>query len=164
VSSQTPFSQGEIDAVLAAFPNLAAERWQLQSHPTEHYNCIGWAAGVVHQWWWPEPVPKPTRYWPPGVPEVRTRAAFIGAFATLNYIPCANPLAENDVEKVALYELNGLPTHMARQLADGTWTSKLGSQHDLTHATPFGVSGNHYGQPCLFLARVSTGTVPAFPP
>jgi hypothetical protein len=37
-------------------------------------------------------------------------------------------------EKIALYaDKNGLPSHAARQLPSGTWTSKLGPMEDIEH-------------------------------
>lgn len=40
-----------------------------------------------------------------------------------------------DLKKIALYAsvVDGQPTHAARQLATGAWTSKLGEELDLTH-------------------------------
>ena len=35
---------------------------------------------------------------------------------------------------VAIYQSGGLPTHAARQLSDGNWTSKLGPNIDITHS------------------------------
>ena len=43
--------------------------------------------------------------------------------------------------RIALYCLDGRPTHAARQLPDGKWTSKLGNGPVVTHNTPHGVEG-----------------------
>ena len=51
------------------------------------------------------------------------------------------------LEKVALFvhPTKG-PTHMARQLLDGTWASKVGVQGwDIIHESVHGVEGDIYG-------------------
>jgi len=55
-------------------------------------------------------------------------------------------------EKVAIYALDGEPTHAARQLSDGTWTSKLGKDIDITH-TLRALEGSTYGQVAAYLKR-----------
>jgi hypothetical protein len=65
---------------------------------------------------------------------------------------CDSSDLEPGLEKVAIYLANGLPTHAARQLADGAWTSKCGRLEDIRH-TLDGVAGDVYGQPAVFLAR-----------
>lgn len=48
---------------------------------------------------------------------------------------------------------DGSPTHAARQLPDGTWTSKLGKDVDISHDSLDGLSGDRYGTPALILRR-----------
>jgi hypothetical protein len=76
------------------------------------------------------------------------------AFKWLGYIRCSNSRIEWGFEKVALYADGNSPTHMARQLSDGTWTSKCGGAEDITHFTLDALeSPGHYGFPLLFLKR-----------
>jgi len=45
--------------------------------------------------------------------------------------------------------------HMARQLADGTWTSKCGGNEDITHFTLDALeSYGPYGCPVLYMRRL----------
>jgi hypothetical protein len=61
-------------------------------------------------------------------------AAFVAAFTVLAYAPCENATLEVGYEKVAFFaNLDNTPTHGARQLADGIWTSKLGRSEDIEH-------------------------------
>jgi|GEM_PF-3681614 len=54
------------------------------------------------------------------------------AFATLGYEVCDNVELEPGFEKIALYAgADGIPTHAARQLQAGPWTSKLGRMEDI---------------------------------
>jgi hypothetical protein len=70
------------------------------------------------------PTPQGAYPWPEGVPRAVTVEAFLAAFATLNYQACETADPETGVEKLAIYCLAGKPTHAARQLPDGRWTSK----------------------------------------
>jgi hypothetical protein len=65
-----------------------------------------------------------------------TVTAFEAAFALLGYSRCESGGREAGVEKIAIYTLNGKPTHAARQLQDGFWASKLGREEDVEHSTP----------------------------
>jgi hypothetical protein len=75
-----------------------------------------------------------------------TVESFLSAFATKGYHPCNSVELERNFEKVALYCKGDKPKHMARQLEDGTWTSKLGVRGiDIIHPTLEGVEGDEYG-------------------
>lgn len=134
----------------SALPNLTAGNYRETSPASWVYNCIAWAAGVDDAWWWPSD----GRHWPAGVERAETLAAFLAAFALLGYTPAAGPGAESGVEKVALYASAGRPTHAARQLPDGWWTSKLGPSVDIEHETPEAVAGGVYGEVVAILARL----------
>lgn len=61
---------------------------------------------------------------------------------------------EIGIEKVAIFaDENFLPTHAARQLEDGAWTSKLGEEEDIMHVQLDHVSGLVYGVPVLVMRR-----------
>ena len=134
------------------FPSLDANNHRLTSPITSDYNCIAWAAEEDDRWWWPGPVS--VSYWPQGIARVPTCDAFVDAFKTIGYDVCVTPELEEGFAKVALYvDANNNPTHMARQLADGTWTSKLGQAYDINHHTLEAISGPTYGAPSVFLRK-----------
>jgi hypothetical protein len=125
------------------------------SPPTRDYNCIAWAAGDTGHWWWPDVDPDDEAiFWPPGVVREETLAAFVAAFATLGFAPCSGEAPEPGFEKVALFARDGVPTHAARQLPDGRWTSKLGLREDIAHDL-HAVGGDLYGTVVLLLRRVT---------
>lgn len=135
-----------------SFPLLDETNHRPTSPITPDYNCIAWAAEEDDRWWWPGPVE--VTYWPDGVPRAPTQEAFILAFQSLGYSVCGSGAVENGFDKVVLYlDCNNLPTHMARQLPDGTWTSKLGQSIDINHFTVDAISGPAYGQAAVFLSR-----------
>ena len=137
-------------------PNLTDSNSAITSVQRRGYNCIAWAAGDTTRWWWPVPL-RGINYWPKGIPREETLEAFILAFGTLGFVPCANDSLQDGVEKVALFAkrvgMALLPTHAALQLESGEWTSKLGPFEDISHATLDAVNGPAYGQAMRFLAR-----------
>jgi hypothetical protein len=141
------------------FPKLASSPYRVMAAPSTGYNCLAFAAGETHRWWWPEDPLVKGVYWPPGVPLKETVEAFVAAFATLGYVQCHGPELEQGFEKLALYALaNGFPTHAARQLPDGWWTSKLGFLDVIEHATLEALEGDAYGKAVKFLKRPRIGS------
>src|SRR5262245_5559653 len=136
------------EQVRQSLPRLTPENYCITSPASWEYNCIAWAVGVTDAWWWPVP----GRYWPEKAPREETLAAFLAALATLGFAPGASEDLEPGVEKVALYAQGATPTHMARQLADGRWTSKLGPNIDIKHDRPEDVAGGVYGEVAAILS------------
>lgn len=133
------------------FPQLSHSAYAITSPATPEYNCIAWAAGDTERWWWP--VAGSYAYWPANAPVQETLVAFIKAFATLGFMPCDDSQVEQGHEKVALYvDQNGKPTHAARQLPNGRWTSKLGKIEDIEHELE-AVVGPVYGSVAQILKR-----------
>lgn len=140
------------DVIRRLFPRLADEAFEITSPEDSRYNCVAWAAGDVKRWWWPaEP---PFAYWPVGVPREESVESFIAAFASLGYAVTMSGQHETGFEKVAIFAASdGVPTHVARQLANGSWTSKLGRLEDISHLDVSGVGGSDYGEAVTFLRR-----------
>lgn len=142
----------------AYFPNLQQSQYEVTSAETSDYNCIAHAAGVADDWWWPA---DPPAYWPDGVHKDETIESFILAYKEVGYAKCPTQSRdlEEGIEKVAIYvDVEGVPTHAARQLATGTWTSKLGEWEDIQHDTLEAMEdsdgqGLGYGKVALMLRR-----------
>ena len=132
------------------FPCLTETNYNITSPSDIQYNCIAWAAGEDDVWWWPDKML--TRFWPQQAPRQVTIEAFIQAFSTKGYMPCDDGSLENGFEKIALYTLDGAPTHAAKQLPEGTWSSKLGEVHDISH-TIDALNGPKYGSVTVFLKK-----------
>ena len=136
------------------FPNLTNSTFWPTSDEHPYYNCIAWAAerGPDEQeWWWPE---GDGATWPPNVHRKLSLSSFIQAFGTLGYELCLDGVREAGWQKVVIYlSSDGTPTHMARQLSDGQWTSKLGQDIDITHTTVDVLEGPMYGKASQYLRR-----------
>jgi hypothetical protein len=134
--------------LVAIFPQLAAEPYLRTSPCSISYNCIAYAADDQTQRW----DPNLPYYWPPGVARRDTLAAFTQVFARLGYRRCNSAALEAGFEKIAIFVKNNRAMHVAKQLQDGQWTSKLGDLDDITH-TLMGISGDQYGHPVRYMRR-----------
>ena len=93
------------------------------------------------------------------MPHIFSVEACIQAFASIGYVPCDTAHLEPGYEKVALYaDEFGDPTHAARQLESGRWTSKMGDLEDIEHASARSVEGPLYGRAVAFLRRLRRQT------
>lgn len=136
---------------LSDFPNLEENHHEVTSQSTNEYNCIAGAAGDTESWWWPDEMG--VGHWPNNVPRVRTIMAFVLAYGTIGYVPCDNGSLEVGFEKIALYSSANEPTHAARQLVDGQWTSKLGGFEDIKHVNVECLHGPCYVVVTTYLKR-----------
>jgi hypothetical protein len=142
-----------VERIERAFPGLRGTGYEVTSPEDDSYNCIAWAASDTTRWWWPdEPGAPDSAHWPAGVPRLETLEAFRDAFATLGYTVCNDDRPKAGEEKVALFALDGVPKHAARQLANGRWTSKLGPMEDIEHAL-HDLTGMVYGSVALIMKR-----------
>jgi len=134
-------------------PNLDSGNHQITSPSTDRYNCIAWAAGSNAKFWWPEKY----CYWPEDAPREVTLDAFLSAFGTLGYVKCEDGDLEDGYEKIAIYAIHEnsilVPTHAAKQMQDGKWTSKLGRLEDIVHVNPQDVECPSYGEASVFMKR-----------
>ena len=133
------------------WPSLTPDSFVETSPVDSFYNCVAHAADDNNTWWWPSSGRR--YYWPPDVQRTANLASFEAAYVTRGYEKCDTPDLEEGVEKIAVYALDGVPKHVARQLASGRWTSKLGELKDIDHATLEVLAGNFYGHAVLFMRR-----------
>ena len=136
------------------YPNLALTEYTVTSPKSQEYNCFAWVAGDQERWW--QPTPEYEFYWVSGVPMEETLSAYIQAYQTLDYAICDSAILETGYEKIALYVNDeGIPTHAAKQLLTGKWSSKLGWLEDIEHELE-GLTGEQYGKVGQVLKRSSS--------
>ena len=137
--------------LIELFPLLANyDPFEITSPETNSYNCIAWAYGLTKDKMWPG-IPR-YYYWPEGLPTVNNLNSFIKLFEDIGYISCVDGSLEDGFLKVALYCKDDIPQHAARQLPDGTWTSKIGDLEDINHSIN-GISDTDYGKVVQYLKR-----------
>lgn len=145
------------DQLEAIFPALRQGGYAITSEQADFPNCIGWA---LHSNLYFEP--ELSRfiggyYWPEGVRRDDSVAAWIQLFELHGYRTCRTAEPEPGEEKVAIYaDEHGVSQHVARQLASGEWTSKLGKLEDIQHRTLDVLAGKDYGQVTVVMKRQRT--------
>ena len=109
----------------------------------------------MDRWWEPFVVPPPPGiYWPAEATPDNTLPAWAEAYATRGFVCCASGVLEAEFVKIAIYaDERDVPQHVARQLASGHWTSKLGGLEDIEHATLEVLEDGDYGRVRMFLKR-----------
>jgi hypothetical protein len=139
------------------FPLLNDNEWAPPpSPPTHRYNCIAWSVGRTDRKWWPDQWG--VEVWFPGQPRHSTIENFIAGYRSVGYAECADGALEDGVERIALYAksgilLNPMPTHVAYQLENGNWTSKLGDFEDIEHFKAEILHGPQYGTIIRYMSR-----------
>ncbi|WP_339828463.1 hypothetical protein [uncultured Parvibaculum sp.] len=124
-----------------AFPLLTDVAKKITSPQDDRYNCIAWAFEDNRRFWWPTS----RAFWPMDARGKTTMEAFEDWFEADGWEETTSASVERGYKKVALYALAGQPTHAARLLSSGRWTSKLGRNIDLSHDLPE-LNGPEYGQ------------------
>lgn len=116
------------------------------------YNCIAHSLKIYSRWVW----------------EGDTVASFDALYGRHGYrrVKGMDFRFDPRVEKIVLYakvhpNKRVECTHGARQLADGTWTSKLGAGPLIRHATPHSVAGPSYGKPIAVYVKARKLKSPA---
>ncbi len=133
------------------FSGLTPNNYSVMSPATDTYNCIAWACGIDNRLLWPN---NEDYDWPDDLPQEESIEAFTALFVSIGYEVCDNPDHEEGFEKVAIYADGDEPTHAARQLPSGRWTSKMGyAGADIEHDSIEAVAGTRYGQARVFLRR-----------
>ena len=136
-----------------AFPGLRTGHYQVTSPADNTYNCVAWAAHDAARWW--DPSVAQGYWWPDTVARTLSLANLVAVFVALGFEPCDGVALEPSLERVAIYsDDRGWPTHVARQRAEGGWTSKLGASEDIVHDSVEQLEGAIYGTVVRILKRL----------
>lgn len=137
------------------FPKLRNGGYRITSSDDVGYNCIAHAVRDSRQFWQYMRGRTRGHYWP--LNWNNSLAAWIEVFRLHGYEPCDDGTIEPETEKLAIYMYpNNLPSHVARQLESGKWTSKLGKDYDIEHDSLDlleGNEGDEYGKVEVFMKR-----------
>ena len=131
------------------FPKLKSGNYNVTNPKDCAYNCVAWAAGETDVWW-----DHLDGYWPKSEKRGGSVSAYVDVFVSLGFEVCETPGREPGFEKIAIFgKDDGQFTYVAKQLASGRWTSKLGRLEDIEHHDLASVSIPDYGRPVRFLRR-----------
>jgi hypothetical protein len=143
-------------------PNLTRGNHAITSGMTPEYNCVSHAIYEQSIALWPDN----DHRWPMSVERVETIGAFVKLFSQMGFeeIPLVDARVFAGYEKIAIFAINDMPTHVARQLRSGRWTSKLGTLADIDHADLRCLESGEYGTVVRLMRRIYTGRPPELPP
>jgi hypothetical protein len=142
-----------MNLIIPQFPNTTTDPFIVTSPQTTSYNCIAWAFGDNTKWYWPDP--EEMYFWPNNVSRTVDVNSFIELYKLIGYEICEEHILEKSYEKIAIFlDSHGFPTHAARQLSNGFWTSKLGCEFDIQH-TIQSMSNSVYGNARVYMSRLS---------
>jgi hypothetical protein len=131
------------------FPSLRRHSYRVTSPNTRRYNCTAWANSVASKWW----EALPGYFWPGKIPRDGTVDTYIKLFSLCGFERCPDASLEHGVERIAIYAIGYSFKHVARQLPDGKWTSKLGALEDIEHDRLDALVGDEYGQVVAYMKR-----------
>jgi hypothetical protein len=149
------------DEVIVKWPNLELDNHHETSVQSKDYNCIAWALVINNDRW----APYKDYAWFPGLKKIRDFTgddieAHKEGFRTIGYNECSDGSLEPEFEKIAFYIKEGSVEHIARQLDNGHWTSKLGEDYeDIEHYTLNVLEDGFYGKVQVFMKRKKTGII-----
>lgn len=156
-ATERALSAVPLDDLYAQFPSLPGSPHRITSAPTDEYNCVGWVPRELNRWYDPE------LFWPDDVPKPDSDEdiqCYVALFESWGFEVCKDEHYETGFLKIALYIARGSFQHVAKQLRDGSWSSKAGVLHDFRHCTldalqPSGIMAN--AQPSIFMRRNDDG-------
>ena len=143
-------------------PGLELSHFEITSPRTSSYNCIAWALGNTDRVWDPDEHADEA-YWPADMARDASIETLTAVFSQVGFAECDQGDLQEGLEKIAFYAVGAEFTHVARQLVDGRWTSKLGEDCDIEHelealVSPPGRSAAwRYGEVVAFMQRPRTG-------
>ena len=107
--------------------------------------CISFAVGDVTRYWYDCHVSG--YYWAPGVGSADTMEGWLKLFAIHGYMETNDPTFDPEFEKIAVYALDGIPEHVARQESFGRVDEQdgQGARHRTSHTCGAGRRDNGEG-------------------
>jgi hypothetical protein len=130
------------------FPRLG-EEFEVLAPASVMYNCIGWSLGNTGAWVWPTDGQQPAY-----LPNFDALYRYYG-FRRVKGLEFRRWPGHDKVVLYAVRKSDGSiqPTHAARQMPDGSWSSKLGSLPLIRHLHPNDIAGPSYGVPYVIYVR-----------
>jgi hypothetical protein len=151
--------------IVRYWPKLLADKFHFTSKKNVHYNCMTWA--IAQDTVSNENVTEDDVFWMDmmmyfqhahDLDPLNLDHSAKGYADCLEkhyrFTICNNGEFEEGTEKIALYENKDHEwSHIARQLENGNWTSKMGKLEDIEHYSLEVLNGKLYGEPKLFMGR-----------
>lgn len=133
------------------YPNLFVDSYHKTSEETKDYNCVAWILGKQD-----ESVDLCLDDEGEPIPDFDpTPAPYIEYFKKFGFILYEEAGLIEGIEKIALYQgREDYFEHVAKQLPNGNWTSKVGEFEDIEHYTLEALNNpTNYGHPTIIMGR-----------
>lgn len=141
--------------IVDAFREISG-KFRKTSDESPRYNCLAWALGINWTFFSPERR-HAGYYWPPGIPREWTMPNIRKIFYRHGFTEETDDRTiEEGFDKVAVYveeNTEGVPSHFAKQLPNGKWSSKMGDLIDMEHDDLDCLQGECYGSLYVILKR-----------
>jgi len=150
-----------MNPLFAGLPKLNKLNSKITSAQTPRYNCVAWSVcnDLVSLW------PDEDNRWPVGFNRTETLEAFLELFVGVGFLQCVDGRLEPGFTRIALFvNAEGKPSHVARQLPTGLWTSKLGILADIEHRELSVIEGKDYGRVAIYMRRSDANGPIQLPP
>lgn len=132
------------------YPHLK-DNYIQTSDETIEYNCISFVLDDyenIYSSWGEEGL------WIDGLERTHTPGNYAEFFRIKGgFEICLNSDLEESIEKIAIFGEENEFLHVAIQIQDGKWKSKMGEFEDIQHNTLKAVSGKRCGFPLIYMAR-----------
>jgi hypothetical protein len=130
----------------AHFPQLGGNDFTFESPKDEDYNCVAWIQETRDDWIQFKDAN--------GNLDVNLNR-YVEYFKELSYEISDDKILQDGIVKIAIYydKATNEFKHVARQLSDGRWASKLGDWEDIIHLSPEVLLGKTYGNSLLLMQR-----------
>ena len=119
------------------FPKLKQTQHAITSDSDKNYNCVAWVLGKTKEFWTPFgliiPASFPPYRWHSDVPQDGSLSSYKVLFQKFGFSMAGDSKPERGYEKIALYEQDDKFTHVAKQVDESKWSSKLGDIEDIEH-------------------------------
>lgn len=132
-------------------PRLLSTGYTIKSPVDSGYNCVAFAVGDLHNFWYDAQVNG--YYWPPGCGSADTIEGWISVFRIHNYAECSGDQFEEEFERIAIFGHGNQPEHVARQIASGAWVSKMGTGCDIEHPNLSSLESEMMGEVIRIMKR-----------
>ncbi|MFT3909943.1 MAG: hypothetical protein QM737_10990 [Ferruginibacter sp.] len=139
------------------WPNLAAN-YHKTSEQTIDYNCVAW---IVNQT--DNPIDFSVDEEGDPLPDADlTSAPYKAYFESIGFTECENGDLEEGFQKIAIYEFpDGQFAHVAKQLENGHWSSKIGELEDIEHYSLNALEYENYNGECYGVVKFFMKRPPA---
>ena len=131
------------------------DAFEITSEATPTYNCIAWAIGETERWW--EGGEFSGYYWPSDVPTSHALDSLELALRKIGFERSEVGAFDSRYETIAIFEESDEEySHVAKALANGHWSSKIGDAEDIEHYELEALVGQRpaYGRFAFFMRRL----------